>query len=137
MSRRITKKEGIKLATVAAIFIVTSALITLPYQNQVANAAPPLTKKYQVYVTLVGVPANAGDLIVNGTLDRNNFDEEIVSSPTNVDTVKLVITGPRDNLVNLIICATQLANDDINNCSIHSLPSKVSGPIRVDHTYPQ
>ena len=58
-----------KLLAILAVTFVTAALVTLPYQNQVATRHPA-AKKYQVYVTLVSVPANAGNLLVNATLNR-------------------------------------------------------------------
>ncbi len=85
-------------------------------------------------MTLIDVPDNAEDLIMNATLNRDRafYQEEIVSSPTEGDTVKFVFTVPSGtSIVDLIACATQQANPDINNCDQHFLPSKVSGPIRV------
>jgi hypothetical protein len=126
------------LAIISVIFV--TVLVTLPYQNQVANAAPA-TKKYQVYVTLIDVPANAEDLIVNGTIGGPTFadyQEVTVSSPTSGDTVKLVFTVPYGTQVNnsFYICARQ-AISGIDSCELESLPSKGSSPVRVDYTYPQ
>jgi hypothetical protein len=58
------KDTATKLLAITAVIFVTATLISLPYQNQVANAAPS-SKKYQVYVTLTNVPANAEDLQMN------------------------------------------------------------------------
>ena len=60
MNERATNNTT-KLLAIIAVFFLAAALITIPYQNQVANAAPG--KKYQVYVTLTGVPANADDFV--------------------------------------------------------------------------
>jgi hypothetical protein len=43
-----------KLLAITVVILVAATLISLPYQNQVANAAPP-GKKYQVYITLTDV----------------------------------------------------------------------------------
>ena len=58
------KSSKIVYAAIAVIFV--AALVTLPYQNQLANAAPT-TKKYQIYVKLTGVPTNADNLVMNAT----------------------------------------------------------------------
>jgi hypothetical protein len=123
-----------KISAITAVIFVAAALVTLPYQTQVANAALP-AKKYQVYVTLAGVPANAGELEVNATINRNDYDAEIVSSPTNGDTVKFTIPGPVSSL-GLIVCGTQVASPEFNDCALYPVPSKPSGPIRVDFAYP-
>ena len=126
-----------KLLAIMAVIFVAAALASLPYQNQVANAAPA-GKKYQVYVTLTCVPANADNLLVNATLNRAFFTSNtLVSSPSTGDTVKFVITVPSGTSINdLIVCGTQQANPTINDCDIHTFTSKVSGPIRVNFAYP-
>jgi hypothetical protein len=121
-----------------AVIFVTATLISLPYQNQVANAAPP-GKKYQVYVTLTGVPANADNLELNATLNRApaSSDETIVSSPSEGDTVKFVLTlAPGTSIHDLIVCGAQQTNPDTVDCDQHFFTGKVSGPIRVDFEYP-
>jgi hypothetical protein len=131
------KERTTKQLAIIAVIFVTATLITLPYQNQVANAAP--TKRYQVIVTLTGVPANAADLEVNATLNRDGAttQEKIVSSPSEGDTVKFVFRLPSETtLIDLIVCGTQQANPDINDCDQHFFTGKVSGPIRVDFAYP-
>lgn len=126
------------LATIAVIFVAT-ALITLPYQNQLANAAPP-GKKYQVYITLTGVPDNAGDIVLNGSLNRASAStfETIVPSPSDGQTVKVVPTlAPGTNLISLEVCGYQQADvDNTFDCDQHLFTGKVSGPIRVDFAYP-
>ncbi len=85
-----------KLSTIMALVIFVTALLTMPYQNQVANAAS--TKRYQIYVTLTGVPANAEELVVNATLFGPNYfavyQEKTVSSPSEGEVVKLVFKVP-------------------------------------------
>jgi hypothetical protein len=126
------------LATIAVIF-VTAALVTLPYQNQVANAAP--MKKYQFFVTLIGVPANAEDLIMNATVTQGfapiNWQIKTVSSPSEGQVVKFVVKVPSGgNEDSFFICGKR-ATSGINSCEHHSLPSTGGGgPIRVDYTYP-
>jgi hypothetical protein len=129
------------LATIAVIF-VTAALVTLPYQNQVANAAP--TNKYQIYVTLIGVPANAEDLIMNASIIRGQFilvsetQIKTVSSPSEGETIRFVFKVPSgSNEDSVFICGTR-ATSGINDCERYSLPSQGSGliKIRVDFTYP-
>jgi hypothetical protein len=132
-----------KLVAIMAVIFVTAALVTLPYQNQVANAAPA-AKKYQVYVTLIGVPANAEDLIMNVTIIRLPFFVSVsetqiktVSSPSEGETVKFVLTVPAgSNETNVFVCGTRVPSG-INDCEVEPLPSKGGGPIRVDFTYPQ
>ena len=67
-----------KLLAIMAVIFVVLALVSFPYQNQVANWAAA-GKKHQVYVTLVSVPANAGNLLVNATLNRAFFHEQYAS----------------------------------------------------------
>jgi len=96
-------------------------------------------KKYQAYVTLTGVPANAEALEVNATLNRNGaiLQEQIVSSPSEGDTLKFVFTVPSGtNIVDFIVCANLQSNLAIFNCDQHFFSGKVSGPIRVDFAYP-
>lgn len=124
-----------------AVTFVTAALVSLPYQTQVANAAPG--KKYQVYVTLTGVPANAEDLEMNVTIIRLPFFVSVsetqiktVSSPSEGETVKFVLTVPAgSNENNVFVCGTRVPSG-INDCEVEPLPSKGGGPIRVDYTYP-
>jgi len=124
-----------KLLAIIAVIFVTAALVTLPYQSQVANAAP--MKKYQFYVTLIGVPANAEDLIMNVTLNQDFFPHQIktVSSPTEGEVVKFVVSAPPANPNGFYVCGNT-ADFTLSSCEFHSLPSKVSGPIRVDYSYP-
>ena len=85
-----------KLLAVIAVIFVVAVLVTLPYQSQVANAAP--TKKIQITVTLTDVPANAEDLIVNATISGPNYidaQETTIVSPSEGDVVKFV---SRDHL---------------------------------------
>ena len=131
-----------KLLAVIAVIFVTAALVTLPYQSQVANAAAP-AKKYQVYVTLTGVPANAEDLEMNVTIMRLPFFVAVsetqiktVSSPSEGETVKFVLTVPSgSNENNVFVCGTRVPSG-INDCEVEPLPSKGGGPIRVEYTYP-
>ena len=136
MSKTMNRVTTKLLAIISVIFV--TVLVTLPYQNQVANAAPA-TKKYQVYVTLIDVPANAEDLIVNasiGTATIGYFQEKTVSSPSEGDIVKFVFKVAGDNAIGGYICGRQ-AISGIDSCQQYSVPSKGSGPIRVDYTYPQ
>jgi hypothetical protein len=130
-----------KLLAITALIVVAATLISLPYQSQVANAAPP-AKKYQVYVTLTDVPANADDLIVNATMlisgncCAGNFPEQTVSSPTNGDTVKFVLTLPAgSNEVSVLVCGNT-SDFSVSNCEVYPLPSKGGGPIRLEFPYP-
>lgn len=78
------KEATTKLLAIIAVIFVTAALVTLPYQNQVANAQS--TKRYDIRVTLTSVPANAEDLIMNVTIFGPSylagFQETTVSSPS-------------------------------------------------------
>jgi hypothetical protein len=96
-------------------------------------------KKYQAYVTLTGVPANAEALKVNATLNRDGaiLQEKIVPSPSEGDTLKFVFTVlSGTNLIDFIVCANLQSNLDIFNCDQHFFNGKVSGPIRVNLAYP-
>ena len=131
-----------KLLAIMAVTFVTAALVTLPYQNQVANAAPS-SKKYQVYVTLTGVPANAEDLEVNATIIRMPFFVQVsetqiktVTSPTNGDTVKFVLTVPAGSNENNVLVCGNTFDLSLSTCEVEPLPTKGGGPIRVDYTYP-
>ena len=131
-----------KLLAILAVTFVTAALVTLPYQNQVANAAPS-SKKYQVYVTLTGVPANAEDLEVNATIIRMPFFVQVsetqiktVTSPTNGDTVKFVLTVPAGSNENNVLVCGNTFDLSLSTCEVEPLPTKGGGPIRVDYTYP-
>ncbi len=131
-----------KLLAITALIFVAAALISLPYQNQVANAAPP-SKKYQVYVTLTDVPANAEDLEVNATIIRmpffvivSNFPVETVTNPSNGDTVKFVLTVPAgSNETDVLVCGNTF-DFSVSNCIVYPLPSKGGGPIRLEFPYP-
>jgi hypothetical protein len=126
-----------KLLAIIAVIFVTAALVTLPYQSQVANAAP--MKKYQVYVTLTGVPANADNLVMNATLNRAFAltQETTVSSPSEGDVVKFVFTVPSGtNIVDLVVCGAQQGSPELSDCNLYSLSSKGGGPIRVNFAYP-
>jgi hypothetical protein len=126
-----------KLLPIIAVNVVATALITLPYQNQVANAAP--MKRYQAYVTLTDVPANAVALEVNATLNRNGaiLQEQTVSSPSEGDTLKFVFTVPSGtNIIDFVVCANLQSDPDIFNCDQHFFTGRVNGPIRVDLAYP-
>ena len=121
----------------SALLLLAAALAGIPHQ-QAVDAAP--MKKYQVYVTLVDVPANAPDLIVNGTINRSGALSQgvTVSSPAEGDTAKLVFRVPSGvEVVSLIVCGTQTINPDINDCVLVPIPIKEgSGPIRVNLAYP-
>ncbi len=124
-----------KLLAIIVVAFVIAVLVTSPYQNQVANAAAG--KKYQFYVTLTGVPANAEDLIMNVTIDRSWYDIKTVSSPTNGETVKFVVTVPlQTNPSQYFVCGNT-ADFRLSSCEPHTFSSKGGGPIRVDYTYPQ
>jgi hypothetical protein len=135
-----TKVKDVKsmAAYVAIAVIFGTALVTLPFQNQVADATS--TKRYQIRVTLVGVPANAEDLIMNATITQGfvpiNWQIKTVTSPSEGETIRFVVRVPSGgNEDSFFICGMQ-ENSGINSCEHHSLPSR-SGPIRVDYTYPQ
>jgi hypothetical protein len=126
-----------KLLAVIAVIFVTAALVTLPYQSQGAEAAP--MKKYQVYVTLTGVPANADNLVMNATLNRAFAltQETTVSSPSEGDVVKFLFTVPSGtNIVDLVVCGAQQGSPELSDCNLYSLSSKGGGPIRVNFAYP-
>jgi uncharacterized membrane protein len=126
-----------KLLAIIVVISVTAVLVSLPYQNQVANAAPS-GKKYQVYITLTDVPANAGALYLNGSLNRalaSSF-ETTVSSPTEGQTLKFVLTVASGNVQSLIIYGKQVANPDADDFDEHTFTGKVNGPIRVNFAYP-
>jgi hypothetical protein len=128
--------------TLIAVILVT-AIVTLPYQNQVANAAP--ARKYNVGVTLTGVPANAEDLEMNVTILRLPFfiavsetQIKTVSSPTDGDTVNFDFRVPAgSNANNVFVCGTVAISPDINRCDLEPLPSRSgNSPIRVDVEFP-
>jgi hypothetical protein len=126
-----------KLLAIIAVIFVTAVLVSLPYQNQVANAAP--MKRYQAYVTLTDVPANAEALEVNATLNRDGaiLQEQIVSSPSEGDTLKFVFKVPSGtSIIEFDVCANLQSDPDIFNCDQHFFNGKVSGPIRVNLAYP-
>jgi stress response protein SCP2 len=95
-------------------------------------------------VTLIGVPANAEDIEMNVTIMRQPFFVEVsetqiktVSSPSEGETVKFVLTVPAGSNENsVLVCGTRVPSS-INSCEVEPLPSKGGGPIRVDYTYPQ
>lgn len=127
-------------AAVLAVILV-SALVAVPFQDQVANAAPP-TKKYQVYVTLTNVPVNALDLSVNATIIRSPFiavsntPVETVTSPTSGDTVKFVLSVEAgSNETHVFVCGNTL-DFSVSDCTLYPLPSKKNGPIRLEFLYP-
>ena len=126
-----------KLLAIIAVIFVAATLISLPYQNQVANAAPA-GKKYQVYITLTGVPNNAGALYLNLTLNRDlaSSAETTVSSPVDGQTLKFVLTVASGNAQDLIIFGRQVANPNLADFDEHTFTGKVSGPIRVNFAYP-
>ena len=127
-----------KLLAIMAVIFVTATLISLPYQNQVANAAPP-GKKYQVYITLTGVPDNANDLYLNGSLNRalaSSFETTVSSPSSEGQTLKFVLTVSSGNVQSLIIYGEQVANPDAARFDLHTFTGKVSGPIRVNFAYP-
>jgi hypothetical protein len=129
-----------KLLAITAVIFVSAALIALPYQSQVANAAP--AKKYQVYVTLTGVPANAEDLIMNVSMFKSpSFtigEKQIktVSSPSEGQVVNFVLKVPaRGNEDSVLVCGNT-SDLSLSSCEVEPLPSKGGGPIRVDYSYP-
>jgi hypothetical protein len=131
-----------KLLAITAVIFVTAALVTLPYQYQVANAAP--MKRYQIYVTLIGVPANAEDLIVNASIMRmpgfsvvGQAEPTTVSSPSGGEVLKFAVKVPSGSNENSIFVCSNTSDFRLSDCELYSLPSKVSGPIKVDYTYPQ
>jgi hypothetical protein len=129
-----------KLLAIIPVIFVAAALVTLPYQNQVANAAP--MKKYQFFVTLTDVPPNAEDLIMNATVTQGfvpiNWQIKTVSSPSEGEIVKFVVKVPSgSNEDSFLICGMRVDSGN-NSCDYHFLPSTGGGgPIRVDYTYPQ
>jgi hypothetical protein len=129
-------KSKVVYATIAVIF-VTTTLVTLPYENQVANAQS--TRRIQAVVTLTDVPANAEALEVNATLnrDRDLLQETTVSSPSEGNTVEFVFrVEPRTNIIDFIVCANLESDEDIFNCEQVFFNGKVRGPIRVGLEYP-
>jgi hypothetical protein len=129
-------KSKVVYATIAVIFVITT-LVTLPYENQIANAQS--TKRYQAVVTLTDVPANADALEVNATLNRDRalLQETTVSSPSEGDTVEFVFrVPPRTNIIDFIVCANLESDEHIFNCEQVFFNGKVRGPIRVDLAYP-
>jgi hypothetical protein len=129
-----------KLLAISAVIFVTAALVSLPYQNQVANAAP--AKRYQIIVTLTDVPAGAEDLEVNATIFGPGYiaaQEKIVSSPSEGDVVSFVFRVPSVNTVDRVsVCGNSHPEDfTLSSCEPSlSLPNQGSKPIRVDYSYP-
>ena len=98
-------------------------------------------KKYQIYVTLIGVPANAPNLLMNSTLFgpgyHAGYQEQRVTSPSEGDIVKFIFKVPAGGNENsFYICGKQEISE-VSSCELHSLPSKGGGPIRVNYEYPQ
>jgi hypothetical protein len=130
-----------KVLAITAVIIVSAVLVTLPYQNQVANAAP--TRKYNVDVTLTDVPANAGDLIMNVTIIRSPLfipvsetQIKTVSSPSDGDTVNFAFRVPAGSNENSVAVCGNTADFTLSACDIHSLPSKPgNSPIRMNVDY--
>jgi hypothetical protein len=126
--------------TVAVIFVI-AALVALPYQNQVANAAPPM-KRYQIFITLTGVPANAENLVMNITLTQGfastgDRQFQLVSSPSEGEVVKFVFKVPSGGSEDSFLACASLTPSGINSCEHYLLPSTGGGgPIRVDYPYP-
>src|SRR5215207_7872610 len=117
-----------KLLAVIAVIFVTAALVTLPYQSQVANAAP--MKKYQIVVTLTSVPANAEDLNIYANITNASSEldsqEKIVSSPSEGDVVKFVLTAPSGSATGFSVCGTIVPPPffgPTSTCDFGSLPS--------------
>ncbi len=130
-----------KVLVIIAVIFVTAALVTLPYQNQVADAAPP-AKRYQVYVTLTDVPTNAEDLIVNVTISRG-FGSVVqpqittVTSPSEGDDVgKFVFRVPSGSNEDSVRVCGNTDDFSVSSCELYPLPSQGGGPIRVDYSYP-
>ena len=125
-----------KLLAITALIFVAATLISLPYQNQVANAAP--AKKYNIDVTLTGVPANAPALEVNATIAAPFFadaQEQIVSSPSDGDVVSFVFKVPSETSPDrrVLICGEQVINSVFNSCEFHPLPSSQGNkPVSLD-----
>ena len=127
-----------KILAISAVIFVTAALVSLPYQNQVANAAP--TKRYQIIVTLTDVPAGAEDLEVNATIFGPGYiaaQETIVSSPSEGDVVSFVFRVPSGNNVDRVSVCGNTEDFTLSSCEPSlSLPTQGSKPIRVDYSYP-
>jgi hypothetical protein len=131
------KSKEVVYAAIAIIF-VTAALVTLPYQNQVAEAQP--MTMYQFRVTLTDVPSNAEDLIMNATVTQGfapiNWQIKTVSSPSEGEVVRFAVKVPSGgNEDSFFICGMQ-ETSGINSCEHHDLPSNDRGPIRVNYQYP-
>ena len=139
--RQIELTSKLVLALIGVILV--TAIVTLPYQNQVANAAPP-TNKYQVRVTLTDVPADAADVLeVNVTIIRLPFfigvsetQVKTVSSPSDGDTVRFSFTVPAGRDENNILVCGNTVDLSLSDCNVHPIPTTGSGPIRVDFAYP-
>ena len=130
-----------KLLAITAVIFVTATLISLPYQNQVANAAPA-TKKYQVYVTLTNVPANAEDLQMNVTISQG-FGSVVppqkttVTSPSEGENFvgKFIFNVPTGSNANSVRVCSNTDDFSVSSCELYPL-SKGGGTIRVDYPYP-
>jgi hypothetical protein len=130
-----------KLLAVIAVIFVAAALVTLPYQSQVANAAP--TKKIQITVTLTDVPANAEDLIVNATISGPNYidaQETTIVSPSEGDVVKFVFAVPSGSQATVFNVCGNTEDFTLSSCDIpinQPLPTKPgNSPIKVNVDYP-
>jgi hypothetical protein len=116
-------------------------LIILPYQSQVANAAP--AKKYQIVVTLTGVPPIAEDLTVNATIGSPTYvdsQEATISSPSTGDIVKFIFRVPSGSVATVFNVCDNNADFTLSSCDISiNQPLHTTGarsPIRVDYAYP-
>jgi len=130
-----------KLLAITALIFVAATLISLSYQNQVANAAP--MKKYKIVVTLTNVPANTGDLIMNVTILEaptppfrpvSETQIKTVSSPSSGDVVKFDLKAPKGSNENNAFVCGNTADFRLSACDVHSLPTKGGGPITVSYT---
>jgi hypothetical protein len=137
-------KEGattIKLLATIAVIFVAAALVTIPYQNQIAHAAP--TKKIQITVTLTDVPANAEDLIINASIGSPtyaDFKETTIVSPSEGDVVKFAFSVPSGSVATVFNVCGNTEDFALSSCDIpinQPLPTRPgNSPIRVDVDYP-
>ena len=130
-----------KLLAITALIFVAATLISLPYQNQVANAAP--TKTYQIRVTLTNVPANTGALEVNATMLKSipppfisvsETPVKTVSSPSSGDIVKFTLKVPAGSDEGSVFVCSNTLDFRLSACDVIPLPTSGGGPIKVNHT---
>lgn len=131
-----------KLLAIIALIFVAATLISLPYQTQVANAAP--ARKIEITVTLTDVPTGAEDLIVNATVSGPNYidaKETTIVSPSTGDVVQFAFSVPSGSVATHFHVCGNTEDLTLSSCDgdpfNKPLPTRPgNSPIRVSADYP-